>query len=624
MENNLKDILRDLLNKDKNLLNRRDELIAQLGDKIKPSMLRDYKTIVKVLQNYNVGEIFLAVDGLDRNQHNEAIYQVHQLLNQTGMQEKRINFVIETFVGALGWTDNEQVPSYTYDIPINTPPPVVDDDYDEFIEAYNDIEDDEDSADFVETFNVKEFICSNSKSRRDNLTLPPEFDYISRRKKYGVYWALDIGDDKLAVVPQKRRYGQREHDANAMGEVFDSNYQAGNIYEDIEVYEPAIFSSSLNLIHKGNLILKGAIVTGSASLQPQQSIQPTQSPQPPQSAKAANPTKSTSHLQLTKKPLVISATENIDAINQLESTLNEIDEILNQDNIKSVQLVNPSFTLTNNYSYSERDKEVKNFINKCMRDARFQFKTHIYYYGMGDKSRQKFNGASNYTNFTSDEIPIVCYDATLFGSAKDGFVLTTKGIHSNKFLPTSKFITYQDMELKYINKKIYINDMLANTDVLLKSDREKVYHLIKQCRRAFSTKIYLDDVVEDLINDCRNTPELNFKSHIYYYDNNDVKAKKKFKAALSSYARFTKDELPIVCYDATLFGGGKDGFVISTKGIHLHNFLEDTKFFYYQNINNIQLNQDIYINNDKVNIVINEQKPYIYKLLQMCFECFNK
>ena len=59
-----------------------------------------------------------------------------------------------------------------------------------------------------------------------------------------------------------------------------------------------------------------------------------------------------------------------------------------------------------------------------------KFSRNVYIYGYNEmKSKTKFERAINaYAKIYTDEKPIVCYDSTIFGSATDGFVLTTKGI----------------------------------------------------------------------------------------------------------------------------------------------------------------------------------------------------
>lgn len=54
----------------------------------------------------------------------------------------------------------------------------------------------------------------------------------------------------------------------------------------------------------------------------------------------------------------------------------------------------------------------------------------VHFFGTGDKAMKKINSAcSSYAELGNDEAPIICYDATFFGSATDGFLMTNKNIY---------------------------------------------------------------------------------------------------------------------------------------------------------------------------------------------------
>ena len=71
-------------------------------------------------------------------------------------------------------------------------------------------------------------------------------------------------------------------------------------------------------------------------------------------------------------------------------------------------------------------------------------------------------------------------------------------------------------------------------------------------------------------------------SSIYYKNPSNSKAQKKFNSALSSYVKLTNNEVPFLLFDSTLFGGAKDGFVLTNKGIHLHSIAQDTVYIPYE------------------------------------------
>lgn len=101
-----------------------------------------------------------------------------------------------------------------------------------------------------------------------------------------------------------------------------------------------------------------------------------------------------------------------------------------------------------------------------------------------------------------------------------------------------------------------------------------------------------------------------FSMDCVYHFNQSEKAKTKFKAAMESYgARIPPNEQPIICYDATLFGGAEDGCIFTTKGIYSHKMFEDdVKFIQYDEIidvsiakNEIKLNGNIGIDASLLN-----------------------
>lgn len=67
----------------------------------------------------------------------------------------------------------------------------------------------------------------------------------------------------------------------------------------------------------------------------------------------------------------------------------------------------------------------------------------FYYYGMTDKAVKKFNNAIiEYVQLNQGEIPIVCFDHTIFGSAKDGCVLTDYGVYIHNDGGEKQRLTY--------------------------------------------------------------------------------------------------------------------------------------------------------------------------------------
>lgn len=106
----VQEVLKELLSKDVNLLNSRDDLINQLGSKISGGATRELNPIRKALQN-NVGEILLTanIDGSEEAKE-EAKSKIEKILQEQNLQEKAIKKTIDTFVYALDWNKPKEQP----------------------------------------------------------------------------------------------------------------------------------------------------------------------------------------------------------------------------------------------------------------------------------------------------------------------------------------------------------------------------------------------------------------------------------------------------------------------------------------------------------------------------------
>ena len=113
----MENLLREILSQDKAILSRRDELLSELDKKVTGDLSRSYAPIKRAI-NSNVGEIFFVGES-DKEATKE---KVREILKSSGMQEARINFVIETFTNALDW-DKPQSPVPTPEPEPPTPNP---------------------------------------------------------------------------------------------------------------------------------------------------------------------------------------------------------------------------------------------------------------------------------------------------------------------------------------------------------------------------------------------------------------------------------------------------------------------------------------------------------------------
>ncbi len=79
---------------------------------------------------------------------------------------------------------------------------------------------------------------------------------------------------------------------------------------------------------------------------------------------------------------------------------------------------------------------------------------------------------------------------------------------------------------------------------------------------------------------------------LYFCSLQDSKSQKKFMNAIRAYANLVPHEIPILCFDDTVFGGAEDGFLVTTHGIHIHNYNETSaKFISFKDVESITLNE---------------------------------
>ena len=119
-------ILREVLQNDKSLLGRREDLIAALEKKVPANMRRDFE-LIKYAIELNVGEIFL-VGG---NDETSARNEVEKFLEPSGISKARVDFIVKTFINATNFEENSTPQaeistvdeSKNFDVPPSTSPP---------------------------------------------------------------------------------------------------------------------------------------------------------------------------------------------------------------------------------------------------------------------------------------------------------------------------------------------------------------------------------------------------------------------------------------------------------------------------------------------------------------------
>ncbi|MGL5617089.1 MAG: hypothetical protein ACRDD2_12820 [Sarcina sp.] len=167
------------------------------------------------------------------------------------------------------------------------------------------------------------------------------------------------------------------------------------------------------------------------------------------------------------------------------------------------------------------------------------------------------------------------YDNSRFGSAKEGFIISDRGIYCKNRMDNPWFL-----ELKYIdtikvkdNNKILINNRVIEFSNL--KTKEQIYEMrdllelivvVNNLTNNFveEEKSPLINYVTEALNSIKSE---NLRKFLYMHNEGKI-AEKKFNTAVNSYADLEENEKPLILFDNSSFAFGVSGFLITTKNIY--------------------------------------------------------
>ena len=159
-----------------------------------------------------------------------------------------------------------------------------------------------------------------------------------------------------------------------------------------------------------------------------------------------------------------------------------------QENLSetNTQIQNKSKLTAKNYI--ELLRNVEEIYNGLLKDLNRRYKDkfscNVYIFGYNTiKSETKFENAINaYAKLSAGEKPIICYDITFFGSADEGFIITTKGIWLNNNLVKSKFFDWKKNPVIELNNNEIFIDGIFLEHSSPKKEIPILFEMIKEIR----------------------------------------------------------------------------------------------------------------------------------------------
>ena len=274
-----------------------------------------------------------------------------------------------------------------------------------------------------------------------------------------------------------------------------------------------------------------------------------------------------------------------------------------------------------------------------------QFRKAVYFIHEGEKSRSKLQKAvASYGVKSVGEYPLVCFDNTVFGDASQGALITSKGIYIKNPMSERVFVKFSNVksvELRGVfNDEIYVNGYEIDSALMEKKDRESFRNLLDWLTGKFNNpemnqprpismetkKQYNTDELLIFLDNLRQSNRIfSFDGKIYYLGSGE-KSDKKIMGAINSYASSEENEIPLVCFDNTVFGSATEGCLITTRGVYVHNKMQKSVFFDFSFFIETELRgmfaKDVYINDYEIDTstLNNDEREGLSALIMCVYE----
>lgn len=157
---------------------------------------------------------------------------------------------------------------------------------------------------------------------------------------------------------------------------------------------------------------------------------------------------------------------------------------------------------------------------------------------------------------------------------------------------------------------------------------EDMPDFFKQIMSQVMLEVRTENEAVELLHTLRQILRLSFKKSIYFLGENE-KSRQKISKARNSYARIAQGEMPLICFDNTALGTAHDGCLVTTRGVYVHNPMENVNFFDYKMFVIAEVRgtfiKDVYINDYKLdtNCMYSDDKDGFAELINLFVKDFS-
>ena len=303
-------------------------------------------------------------------------------------------------------------------------------------------------------------------------------------------------------------------------------------------------------------------------------------------------------------------------------------------------------TLKKNRLYNGYKDKINPVLKMDVKTIIEQYKgDNLYFIGeeLTSKVINKLNNVySTYAKEMQDsEIEYILFDNTLWGGAREGFLVTSEYIYVHNAYEDEFRIKINDIEkvlykddnlyiydkkvsiiqvsneekynfrniVEYILYRIKYREMINPSDSVANGNNIETTTINKsdENKENISSSIVNEDMMKEInliktefdyvayIKKYISTTKIPKLCNRIYVNGESPSVLTKFNNALNTYLSKAPDEFPCVIYDDTLFGSAKDGFTLTSEAIHFRNCGEKPVRINYSDINSIRPDESFLI-----------------------------